>query len=106
VVALPVIEKFLPKMNERNLNAFSKYISSKPHAISFLEKYPDMINFEELSKNPFAIHIIKKNLDKISIKNLSQNPYLFEYDYDAMNHHFKNTFGDELKIKIGMTLII
>lgn len=99
VVALPLIEKYLSKMDKRNLKALFEAISSKPHAISFLERYPDMINFQELSKNPFAIHIIKNNLDKISMKNLSQNPYIFEYDYHAMKVHFENTFGNELKSK-------
>jgi hypothetical protein len=95
-LALDLIEKYLPQMNDMNIRCLFEEISSKPHAISFLEKHLDKVNWDMLSKNPFAINILKSNRDKINYFSLSTNPYIFEYDYERMQMNLMNTYGKEL----------
>lgn len=66
--------KILPIYIIDNLNL--KKLSSNPNkiVIKFLEKYPQFIDWTELSKNPYAIHILKKYRYKINWYNLSLNP--------------------------------
>lgn len=97
-LALGLIEKYLPQMNEMHIRCLFEALSSKPHAIPLLEKHLDKVNWEELSKNPFAIHILKSNPDKINYFTLSENPYIFEYDYERMQANFANTYGKELRM--------
>ena len=42
-------------------------------AMPFLEKYPDKINWQGLSKNKNAVHLLEQNPDKINWSNLSYN---------------------------------
>lgn len=77
--ASELIEKYLEKIiNEgriAEISNFQKYILSRhPHLISFLEKYPQLIDWKGLSKNPNAIHFLEKNLDKVDWRSLSENP--------------------------------
>jgi hypothetical protein len=55
-------------------------LSRNPNAIDFLKKYPEYINYDELSKNinPDAIDILLKNPSKINWSNLSLNPAAIE----------------------------
>ena len=55
-------------------------LSRNPNAIDFLKKYPEYINYDELSKNinPDAIELLHKNLKKINWSNLSLNPTAIE----------------------------
>lgn len=96
-LALDLIEKYFPQMNKMNISCLFEAISSQPHAISFLEKHLDLINWDVLSKNPFAIHILKNNPDKINYFYLSENPYIFDYDYEEMRMNLAHTYGRELR---------
>ena len=54
--------------------SFNK-LSRNPNAIDLLKKYPEHINYDELSRNinPDAIELLQKNLSKINWSNLSLN---------------------------------
>ena len=77
-----IIENNKKKLLKENKDSWN-LLSSNPSfsAIKLLEKYPEKINWNELSSNPSAIHILEKNLDKINWMVLSKNPnaiYLLE----------------------------
>lgn len=48
-------------------------LNTNPSAISLLEKNPDKIHWDYLSRNPAAIRLIKENLEKICWSSLSFN---------------------------------
>jgi hypothetical protein len=59
-----------------------------PKAIYLLEKYPNKIDWDILSKNPAAIHLLEKNPNKINWNYLSRNPdavHLLEKHLDKIN---------------------
>jgi hypothetical protein len=64
-----------------------------------LEKYPDRINWDNLSTNPNAIRILEQNSDKINWWHLSKNPnaiHLFaQLDREKMREQCKE-FAREL----------
>ena len=64
--AIHLLEKYPDKIDWYNL-------SGNPNAIHLLEKYPDKIDWDMLSKNPNAIHLLEKYPDKINWDNLSRN---------------------------------
>jgi hypothetical protein len=52
---------------------YMQCISTNIHAIPFLEKYPEYINWNSLSINENAITILEKNIDKIDWFTFSHN---------------------------------
>jgi hypothetical protein len=56
------------------------YLSRNLNAIHILEKNLGRVDWKCLSKNPNAIHILEKNLGRVDWKCLSQNPSIFELD--------------------------
>ena len=73
--ALELIENNKKSLLKENKD-FWNLLSGNPSfsAINLLEKYPEKINWNELSSNPSAIHILEKNLDKSISSVLSYNP--------------------------------
>jgi hypothetical protein len=84
--AIDLIENYIdsiPKNNiEYHINEIETVVemecmfsilSCNENAIHILEKYPEKINWNNLSSNPNAMKIIKNNLDKINWDYLSKN---------------------------------
>jgi hypothetical protein len=85
------------------------YLSLNPNAVPFLEKHPELIEWNSIWINPNAIPLLNKNMDKIDYNYLSMNPNalqldknklfcliisysnpcIFTYDYDAMRESYK-----------------
>jgi len=88
-----IIEHYIDKVNDI-YEQFYLYclfyaISSKEDidAIRLLEKYPNYINWSELSRNSYAIHLLEKNIEKIDWLNLSLNKNIFKCDYEKKKNN-------------------
>ena len=87
--ALELIENNKDKILKENKDFWNLLSGNTSFsAIKLLEKYPDKINWNELSSNPSAINILEKNLDKINWMVISKNHkalHLLEQNKDKID---------------------
>ena len=74
-------------------------ISGNPGAIPLIEKNLDKINWYKLSSNSEAMHILMKNIDKIDWCEISANPAIFELDYTLLKKKM-DIIREELMMKV------
>lgn len=74
--ATKIAEKILEiHLTTKKLNSFYiSEVSLNPYLIPFLEKHPELINWNNLCLNPNAIHLLESNINKINWNMLSRNP--------------------------------
>lgn len=75
ITRLLEIQQFIPLLKNGRMVEWG-YLSSNPHTESFLQQYPDIIDYDYLSANPNpgTVEFLKKNPNEINYEYLSKNP--------------------------------
>lgn len=74
--------------------------------IELLEKYPEKIRWNGLSRNKNAIHLLERNQEKISWYEISRNTAIFQYDYDTMKHNHMDLKEEIIKAAMHPSRIL
>ena len=82
--AYPIISQNMDIIMSNTIYFKRLCLNQNPKVLQLIERYPEKIDWQNLSSNPAAIHILKRNLTQISWYELSENVNAIELIEDNL----------------------